>query len=181
MGDIVSHLSVAIVSAGLVPILQYFLQKTKVVGAEARSDFKMVVEHLQREADRLSADNDEMRGRITQLETILKDEIPYPMWAKDRSGRYQWVNAAFTSEILDPIAKHPRDVIGKMDSEVFAPEVAKRLQVLLEKAIRSSDKRAYAPVLKFEDASDREFTVVKWPFFVSSVCVGFRGMALPRS
>ena len=63
---------------------------------------------------------DELRRR----HTALIDAIPDFVWLKSLEGRFLAVNAAFAAYL----GRHPAQVVGRLDAELFPPELVRRFR-----------------------------------------------------
>ncbi len=63
---------------------------------------------------------DELRRR----HTALIDAIPDFVWLKSLDGRFLAVNAAFAAYL----GRHPAQVVGRLDAELFPPELVRRFR-----------------------------------------------------
>ena len=55
----------------------------------------------------------------TLFESVAEG-VPDPIFVKDLTGRYDFINTAGA----EVIGKNIEDIIGKLDSELFSPEIA---------------------------------------------------------
>lgn len=164
--------------AGVGSITNYLLSRRKQNGEEGRTNFDIITKHQSREIERLSKENAALGARVAHLEAALgQTERPFPEWSKDGSNRYLWVNGAFVREFLEPQGKSATDILGKMDAEVWPPEVAKMLSDLHAKANRNSHFQAFQSGVSFGHVPGT-YTVRKWPIYIDSVRQGWRGLAL---
>ena len=66
---------------------------------------------------------DWLRGTETRLQQILENSTNALVYAKDRAGRYLFVNRAFERLVGMPA----EDIVGKTPADLFAPDLAERL------------------------------------------------------
>ena len=105
---------------------------------------------------------DELRRR----HTALIDAIPDFVWLKSLEGRFLAVNAAFAAYL----GRHPAQVVGRLDAELFPPELVRRFReqevrvvaddvalVVEEEVARPDGATAWYETVKapFRDASGR--------------------------
>ena len=83
--------------------------------------------HLQRAESRL-------RDTEMRLQQILDNSTNALVYAKDRAGRYLFVNRAFERLVGMPA----EDIVGKTPADLFAPDVAERL---MRNDVRAIDER----------------------------------------
>lgn len=180
--DTVISLLISAVGGGvLATILNYRLQTRK---DDVANSF-VLISHLREEIDRqkekleiLELENRELSVRVKTLEAASED-LPFPMWHKDLSGNYLWVNAKYVEVFLTPYGKTIFDVIGKKDSDFWPQDVSNTLRDLSLKALSSSTKEAFALGLKLGD-SVVEYAVFKYPMYAFRTHVGWAGLALKQ-
>jgi PAS domain-containing protein len=146
---------------------------------DRRDDFRVILDEQKSQLADLRRENHELKLRVMHLESTRED-MPYPMWSKDRAGRYQWVNPAFEQELLVPIELKIADVLGKKDEEIWPEELDPKLGMLVRQATAAPDRRAYCEDVRLGKNYGWHYTVFKFPLFRGSLQTGWMASAFPE-
>ena len=144
--------------------------------------------------DRLTQIEDEnrtLRHRIAQLErenyTLLHNiallesahqDLPLPMWLKDKDGRMLAVNLAYEKSFLQPIGKTRQDYINQTDFDIWPDEVAERYRSHDRTVMNTGEPLYFREEMQLNDEVE-PVMVLKYPRSVAGIVVGVAGIALP--
>lgn len=94
-----------------------------------------------------------------QQQRALLDNIPDMAWLKDRDCRYLAVNTAY----LRVLGLSEKDVLGKMPSEIWPPEIAEVYLRTDRAVLKSGRRRRYEESRRGPDGEPRWFETIKSP------------------
>lgn len=192
MGDLFDNPVVvaSIISAAgtaiVIPVLRWIGEI--VVGArnERRTDINLLIDELKEQirdqkADlsRLRDENHELRQRVMHLESARED-MPFPMWAKDRSLRYQWINTAYEQDLLKPADKTVNDVINQTDQQIWQDGIDPKIADSIQLATRSGDHRSFVPGVRLGNGSGMTYSVYTFPLYRGTMVTAWMSVAIPE-
>ena len=144
--------------------------------------------------DRLTQIEDEnkiLRQRIAQLErenyallhniALLESahqDLPLPMWLKDKDGKMLAVNLAYEKSFLQPIGKTRQDYINQTDFDIWPADVAERYRRHDRSVMNTSEPLYFREEMELGDVKE-PVMVLKYPRSVAGIVVGVAGIALP--
>jgi PAS domain S-box-containing protein len=99
-----------------------------------------------------------LRGRNAALEAAL-EQMDEAFFVKDREGRYQAINSAGAGRL----GRSPREVVGKVDAELFSPEAARRIVEADRRVIAEGASLTYEEVATAAGVT-RTYRSTKWPY-----------------
>lgn len=176
---LMEYVITAISGGAIFKALDYFINIKK----ENRSDFDLINQRLNDEIERLynkihtlERENVILEDRIKVLEGTVED-LPFPMWHKDLSGNYSWVNQSFVNIFLNPLGKSTRDIIGTKGENVWSPDIINMLSSLDTLAINSQTGTAYRKNVILHNFLP-PYTLHKYPLYLKKILIGYGGIAL---
>ena len=169
----------------IVAILNFVINKRK----ENRSDLEIVIKLLQEdnkrlrereesnsiEIDKLKISVSNLQNKIILLESTT-NEMPFPMWLKDRDLVMLSVNTKY-SEVFGVSADQ---YVGKTDFEVWDEKTAQEF--------RTNDERVLFGGLVFYGTENVtvngkkiDLLVVKYPRKIGNIIIGIAGLAIIKN
>lgn len=121
---------------------------------------------------------EDLRVKVIHMEAANND-LPFPMWLKDMSGKMMYVNPEYERAFLEPMGKTAKDYIGKTDYDIWPQDVAANYM--------SHDRAAQKKGLWVGnenitiDGSDvsADWKVIKYLRYAGKLPLGVSGMAVP--
>ena len=114
-----------------------------------------------------------LRAQESLLRNIIEGTDD-PVFVKDRQGRYALVNAAGAKEV----GRTPEHIIGRLDAELFPPDLAGRLRSADQRILATGRGETYEEVFAQRDGEGRTYLVAKYPRFdADGTVVGIIGVA----
>ena len=182
--EIWTYVGTAVGGGASLKLIEYW----SAVKKENRSDFDAINQRLNDEIkrlyiriDELEKENKELENRVRLLEGSSSEDLPFPMWHKDLSGNYIWVNQKFINSFLIPLGKSPDDIINHKDEDIWSPETSLLFKEIDNAALISADKEASKVNVLLDNKILKPYTIYKYPLYVRRILVGFGGLAFPSN
>lgn len=149
------------------------------------ADLVRMTDEREKECDRkLKAHQEQidvLRARVNIL-NFSTSASSLPHWWKGIDGRYLEVDRAFEVSIAAPLGKRREDIIGKLDSEIFGPELSAALMEADRRALLSTTKADITHGIQFHSGLPT-YTILKEVLTFDHLGgrVGYSGIAYPQS
>lgn len=164
----------------LAQVFNFLIEKRKSKATESFS----LIQHLQEEITRqeiklqaLEQENKELAARIKVLENT-NDDIPVPLWHKDLSGTFLWVNNAYVDQFLLPFGLSRIDVIGSKSSEVFEGATLQASNFIDTFPKTSNTQVDLISIDLIDPRSTIAYVICRYPIYSHKSHVGWAYMAI---
>ncbi|GIV82560.1 MAG: hypothetical protein KatS3mg051_1914 [Anaerolineae bacterium] len=133
---------------------------------------------IEQKASDLEREVQRLRYQVLMLESAHQD-LPLPMWLKDRDGRMLALNTEYEREFLIPRGYTRDDYIGQYDSAVWPEGIANIFADNDRYVVRTGDVLHTIEPVPDAEGVPRDWIIIKYPRRVSGVVVGVGGIAIP--
>lgn len=115
----------------------------------------------------------------------IQNDLPFPQWIKDHSGRVLAINDAYEHHFLSKMGKSKNDYLMKRDQDIWGDEISKMFEEYDQKAFYSSE--VIIADTKLDQISDVKSEILKgWVFYKyvvklegRKIPVAIGGIAIP--